>query len=147
MEVLEASSDISRLVIFHLTQLVKRTEERTKLKANVAVFNINEGELVLDVFPVSGPDSDLYSQLHLSRAYLLVEELHRKLVRQAGKFDGDFILSQPGLFNPFGDNLAGLEGTIEVGDDAYLTRFNADSAPVPWGAIPYMYLIDISKKV
>ncbi len=131
----------------NIPQLFRRTEERTKLNHDVALFGVNDSEVILDLFPVSGPHSQLYSQLHLSREYPLVEELQMKLRGQMGKFDGTFILSQPGILNPFGDYLAGLEGHIEAGNEVYLARFNADSVPVPWGSNPYMYLIEIRREV
>lgn len=126
--------------------LFRRIEIKTKIGADVSLFAVNDGEMILDLSPVQGPHSQLYSQLHLSRVYPLVEELRMRLQRQTGRFDGTSIVSEPGILS-FGDCLAGLEGNIRVGDDEYSTRFNAVAIPVPWTSVSYMDLIDISRSV
>ncbi|MBI3035062.1 hypothetical protein HYY71_01960 [Candidatus Woesearchaeota archaeon] len=132
-----------------IPQLFRRREERESVNAKVRPLTLNPNVLILEVYDLeTGKEhADFYEELDLPMYIPLVRQLNEDFIaRKYGTFKGEFILSMAGVFNPLGDDRAGLEGEITVGDSAYHVRFNAESVYVPSGSTPQMVLVDIYKK-
>ena len=130
--------------------LFRRKEEREPVTAKIRPFIVKDGSLTLGLYdlPPNARNSHIYSEVHLPMDDQLVRELREKFAEfREGAFKGEFILSEAGLLDFLEEDLAGLEGDIMVGDSAYSTKFNVDSCPVPFGFLPYLYLVEINRKI
>ena len=150
MNVSTGSKSLADLVKAIPIPALFRREERELVNAKIRPFSVKDGSLNLGLYdlPPNARNSHIYYEVHLPIDGPLVMELREKFAEfREGTFKGEFILYEAWLLDVFGKDLAELEGEIAVGNSTYTTKFNADSCSIPFGFFPYLYLVEIQRKI
>ena len=128
--------------------LFARREQKERVDAKVRPFKV-EGNYILGLYDFSNSTRNMliYSEVELPLEHPIVWELREKFARfHHGTFSGDFTLSEAGLLNILGQNLAVLEGEITLGNAKYNTKFIADRFGAPAFSADHLYLTEIRRE-